>query len=291
MKKTKTDFIIGDKWIFYKIFCGPNDAEYILCESIQPVINQLFEQKIIRKWFYIRYNVPSNHLRIRFELTSQDKIGELISIIYKTLSPFYKTDLIGDIEISTYKREIQRYVNGTIKIAEKIFYYDSEIILHFLSSQYQIDQNKKNRWLYGLKIIDYYLECFKISIDQKVVLMETWKDNFAYEFGMNTIMKKQLEKKYRIFQSDIDKYLNASILFHDNSNSNREKLANNIHELRAKTKNLSYTELTTMIQSYIHMSLNRLFSSNNRKYELVCYYFLFRSYRSQIAMQKHHKQK
>lgn len=45
--------------------------------------------------------------------------------------------------------------------------------------------------------------------------------------------------------------------------------------------------MESLLSSYTHMSLNRLFISKNRIYELVLYDFLRRYYTSEIAKRKY----
>ena len=63
-----------------------------------------------------------------------------------------------------------------------------------------------------------------------------------------------------------------------------------IDELNLKLKKTNKSvSVETLLSSYIHMSLNRLFISKNRIYELVLYDFLRRYYTSEIARNKYVK--
>lgn len=42
-------------------------------------------------------------------------------------------------------------------------------------------------------------------------------------------------------------------------------------------------KMEELLKSYLHMMLNRLFRSKNRKYELLIYDFMFRYYKAEIA--------
>jgi hypothetical protein len=46
------------------------------------------------------------------------------------------------------------------------------------------------------------------------------------------------------------------------------------------------TGLDSIVSSYIHMFVNRTFPSNQRKHELVLYYYLYKFYNSQVAISK-----
>ena len=49
----KRKFIIGDEWIYFKIYTGLKTADKILIETISPLVQHLFENKRIDKFFFI----------------------------------------------------------------------------------------------------------------------------------------------------------------------------------------------------------------------------------------------
>ena len=71
MKKT---FVVGDKWLYYKIYCGVTTADTILLKVIKPLTEELLALKKIKKWFFIRYSDPKPHLRFRVELINIQKV-------------------------------------------------------------------------------------------------------------------------------------------------------------------------------------------------------------------------
>ncbi|MEF9476554.1 thiopeptide-type bacteriocin biosynthesis protein [Chryseobacterium sp. 1B4] len=61
--------IPGGNWIYYKLYMGTKSADEILEDKIKPLADQLIEENVIDQWFFIRYNDPKYHLRIRFKCT------------------------------------------------------------------------------------------------------------------------------------------------------------------------------------------------------------------------------
>ena len=53
-----------------------------------------------------------------------------------------------------------------------------------------------------------------------------------------------------------------------------------------KEEGLLELSLDDLMSSYIHMLLNRLFRNNQRTHELVVYDFMWRWYRTQVAIAK-----
>jgi len=49
-------FLLGDAWLYYKIYCGARTADMLLTDMIAPLVAELKKQELIEKWFFIRYN-------------------------------------------------------------------------------------------------------------------------------------------------------------------------------------------------------------------------------------------
>ena len=74
----KRTYILGDEWLYYKLYCGARTSDVILTETIKPVTEYLLNQGLIDSWFFIRYGDPDFHIRIRFHLVDLAKIGDVI---------------------------------------------------------------------------------------------------------------------------------------------------------------------------------------------------------------------
>ena len=177
-KLVKRSFIIGDEWVYYKFYCGSRTADQLLTETIGPVADFLIDSLIIDKWFFIRYNDPDQHLRVRFHLRSNDKINFLIRKVKEGVDEFFEDKLVWKVQIDTYERELERYGDETIELAENIFFYDSILVINLLK-QIEIDNSSKFRWLISLKATDEFLNDFHYDLERKKQLMFTLKEDFA----------------------------------------------------------------------------------------------------------------
>jgi thiopeptide-type bacteriocin biosynthesis protein len=288
-KKMQRNFIIGDNWLYFKIYTGTRTADTILIEIIKPIANFLLEENIISKWFFLRYGDPKHHLRIRFYCDNIDNIGIVIGKFLPHLKELTGQDLIWKIQIDTYQREIERYGENTIEISESIFFLDSILIVNAL--EIIGGEDEEFRWLFALKDIDNLLNNFKYSIDDKIILLEHLKIGLGSEFGMNKHLNKQIDFKYRNYRGKIEEiialkhnenleYLRINGIIED-FNDKLSPLASAI--LQHRDSNLLMVNLNSLLSSYIHMSMVRLFKSKNRMHEMIVYDFLFRYYKSNKA--------
>ena len=87
----KKNFILGDKWLYYKLFTGEKTADIVLIKLIKPLVDDLLKRNVISKWFYIRYTSPKHHLRIRFELSKKDFLSTVINSLNDKLNYYFRT--------------------------------------------------------------------------------------------------------------------------------------------------------------------------------------------------------
>ncbi|WP_340065516.1 thiopeptide-type bacteriocin biosynthesis protein [Ascidiimonas aurantiaca] len=292
-KKTQRNFILGDEWLYYKIYTGPKTSDLVLTEIIKPSAEKLLEENIITQWFFIRYADPKHHIRVRFKYAKPEGVGVIINNLYPYLKQFVEEDLIWKLQIDTYQRELERYGDNTIDLGEELFFYDSKMITDFLSL-IEGDEGEELRWLFGLRSIDNLLDSFEYTDDAKLTLLDRLKTGFGNEFGMSRPLKKQLDDKFRkereqiehfmVFTREENEEFSPIIDVLDEKTQNTATVAQKI--LQHQEKETLKVELDSLMGSYIHMLMNRLFKSNNRLHEMVCYDFLYRYYRSMIARKK-----
>lgn len=296
--KVQRSFIIGDSWLYYKLYTGPKTADLILTEIINPLAEKLLENNFIDQWFFIRYADPKHHIRVRFHYNNPAHVSEIVNTFHTPFKEYIEEDLLWKVQLDTYQRELERYGTRTMELSEELFFHDSKMIVDFISL-IEGDEGEEIRWLFGIRALENLLNSFQYTDEEKLHLMNTLKTNFGNEFGMSRPLKKQLDAKYRASRGKISDFMvftrednpdYAPILdILDAKTLTTEKTAQGI--LSHKENDSLEMELDNLMSSYIHMLMNRLFKSNNRLHEMVCYDFLHRYYTSEWAKKKYQKQK
>jgi thiopeptide-type bacteriocin biosynthesis protein len=293
--KSKQYFLLGSEWLYYKIYSGVKTADYILTEKLKPIAEYLIEKGYIDKWFFIRYNDPDNHIRFRLHLKDKSHYGTIISIIHTELDSLIEEGIIYEILTDTYIREIKRYGDNSIELAEDLFYHDSVSCVNSLALLNSEDKDTV-RWHIALRATDELLNDFGLSIEEKYNLMEILSKQFFEEHGGNKELKILLGDKFRQHRSVIEKLLNRSIdqdrppemgqlieVIHELSNNQRTTVQK-IRDLYESGE--LQVDFNNLLSSLIHMKLNRAFMSQQRKNEFVIYDLLTRYYKSTIAKVK-----
>jgi len=280
------------KWIYFKIFCGVKTTDTILIDNLKPFIDDLIQKVLIDKWFFIRYSDPEPHIRFRIHLINIKIYKEIVGKIEILLSDLIESDIVLKIEQDNYEEELDRYGENTMGLAETLFFNDSKYCMNVLS--YLQSNSTVVRWHYALLTVDTYLNDFDYSIEQKVDFMKDLSMSFFNEHGANKTLRVQLDQKYRIHKADIEKLFNHSIHIDDDfkfiSNLIRERSIENkliYFELKKiESNNQIQVSIDSLLASYIHMALNRIFISKRRVNEMVIYDLLYRYYKSLISRSK-----
>jgi thiopeptide-type bacteriocin biosynthesis protein len=287
-------FITGSEWLYVKIYCGINSAEKILKQFIKPLVKDLIAENKITQWFFIRYADPENHIRIRFHHPKDCAFWKMVlERLYTSTKKYLDDAVVPTIQTDTYNREIERYGINTIELSEHIFYLDSEAVLNCIDLL-DGEEAEKYRWLLSARGVDMLLDDFNYSLESKSALLKKLQQHYAAEFGNNKSTGSLLNDKYRANMQLLWSFLTAK---NDEENEIKEAVkiftsrSTQIRKVVKKIENLQLADSTTfsfdeLLPSYIHMFLNRMFLSEQRKYELVIYHFLSKYYDSQIAVQK-----
>ncbi len=279
------------QWVYYNIYSGVRFLDKFLVNELYHFVINGLKQSKFEKFFFIRYKDDNPHLRVRFYNSSSEKQVELMRSFNKLAQPYVKAGLIHDFGISTYVREANRYNPNLIQEAETLFYFDSISTLKFLKTNND-SSSDDNRIQYTLISIDSLLNDFGFTLDEKVSLLELLSRNFIDEFGGEKLMKRNLDKKYRDYEKNVTRVLGNNDIKYGYLDSVIKILNERSKKIKPAVGNiLTNTNLNSdlyyLLQSYIHMIVNRVFITHPRKYELIIYYFLYKYYSSVLARKKY----
>lgn len=276
----KRDFCLGSEWLYYKIYTGVKTADIVLLEKLYPVIFDLKEEKIIDKWFFIRYKDPSDHIRIRFNCKIPGAVSGVIAKIYPVLNKLLEQNIVWKIQTDTYQREIERYGENTMIDSESLFWYDSEMIIHYLAIKSTFVK-KEMQLFFSFTVIDAFLNLFALTNTDKLVLMEELQSSFKKEFDVEKFLKKEMDRQYRELSQEMHCFLSGSAI------SDYPELFSIIktkhgksNELVDSIKNKLEIPLSDFLMSHIHMMINRQYTSKQRMYELLIYHHLHKYYKT-----------
>lgn len=292
--RKKRKFLPNSEWLTLKVYCGPKVAENLLQGDIHNFMVDKLSENLFQKFFFIRYYDEFNHIRLRFHNVDSLKQSKLQQTFIELLEPHVESGIIHKIIIDTYSRELERYHEDLMDFVEELFFYDSKSVLGFISLLDDSADSEFYRLVYAMRSIDQLFEDFSLDLEKKHELITRMYKAFFYEHGGAPTLQKTLNAKYNGLKKKLFTHMNGKLdieneieeigdLLTIRSMENSES-CNNIKEYLFKKYGIE--GIYQSLPSYVHMSMNRLFISNQRKYELVVYLFLERYYTSIIAIKK-----
>jgi thiopeptide-type bacteriocin biosynthesis protein len=189
-------FSVGSEWLYAKIYCGAKTGEKLLCSVLKPFADTLVSEKIIDKFFFLRFHDTSHHIRIRFHNSiKKDFWKELILRLENILQPSFENRTVHNLQFETYRREVERYGADTMNLSEDVFCHHSVAVLNFISLL-EGDEGEQYRWQIGLKAIDLMLDHFNYTLEQKRNLIRSLDANFSEEFKIGSIERKKISERF-----------------------------------------------------------------------------------------------
>ena len=270
---------LGSEWVYFKIYSGYKIADVILLEYLKEKIELLESKKYIKKWFFIRYNDPDDHIRIRFNCKTIDNVSEVINKLYPIIDELIESDVIWKLQTDTYQREIERYGESTMMESESIFYYDSKMILDYVALKPYFEKDE-TQLLFSFLAIDSFLNSFSLDISDKLLMLDNLQESFKKEFNVDKQLKKEFDKNYRELSLEIESFLTNKV------NDGYAEIFDTIYEKQNKVDLLVSNikcniqiPLNSFLISHIHMMVNRQYPSKQRTYECLIYDHLYRYYK------------
>ncbi|WP_160714997.1 lantibiotic dehydratase [Chitinophaga solisilvae] len=288
----------GSDWLYVKIYAGNKTLDTLLVSIIRPFADKALQDNAISKWFFIRYNDPEGHLRIRFHAAGNRQAWlELLPALNNAIAPLIQDNRVAKMTADTYIREIERYGADTITESETLFFADSVAVSSFLD-MIEGDEGEQLRWQLALYSVDRLLQDFSCSLAEKKDIINATREAFTQEFSNHdkrnaSRLERSLNDKYRKHYPQIKEVLSDALpeemadmydCFRQRSNT-ITAIANAIKEQLAAAGN-PQAALKKLLISYIHMNMNRLFLARQRAHELVIYHYLNKYYQSLIAREK-----
>lgn len=280
----------ASSWLYLKLYTGTATADGVLREVIAPLASRAMESGAAQRWFFLRYNDPQNHLRVRFG-GEPARLRAVVDWLPEFLDPLLRDGRISKWQLDTYEREVERYGGPeAMEISEEIFHADSEAVLAALD-ELEGDRGADWRWRLALVGCDRLLADFGFDLARRRDLMARLRRGFGDEFSVGAELTQQLAQRLRETGDELYALLTAGISpEHPMAGSlaaldrRSAALAPLVAQLRAlESEGRLTAPIDALVTSYLHMFVNRLIRSDARAHELVLYDLLHRLTVSRLA--------
>lgn len=265
-------FTPGSEWLYFKLYCSTHISDELMQSVISPFLEEGLNNKLFESAFFIHYIDPNYHIRLRIHLNDGNQFINIVQKMNSLLHNYLDDQRVWKIQLDTYVREIERYGPDFIEDTERAFFYDSLLVLKLLHKSPVEDDT---RLFLAIKNIDYWLTFFDLPTIEKLAFCKNMENAFLSEFSRE--FKEHIKLQYRLFKEELYLFMKS-----DRSNKDFDTRQQQLQNLKLDRNRLS---------SYIHMSLNRWFPSEQRALEFMAYSFSTKYYSKLIHSEENEHKK
>lgn len=257
----------GGDWLYVSIYLGKSKVENFLIHHLFGAL-----KKMALPWFYVRYQDPLNHLRVRIEVKERDLWNKVLLEFEKILQFWMERGFVKKFEICSYEREVERYGGSDlIETVEKLFCADT---LSTLSLLYNISMQRISVPLIARQTISIicFLKGFEFNDSQIICLLE------------KNIKNRKNLAGYREHKTFLLSYFQETtppspvhVLFQESYNLSRQAK----HAFLEKSAHLNRIHMFEIVDSLLHMHCNRLNGDNQDEATSRCF-----AYQTLIELEK-----
>ena len=279
-----SNFSVGSQWLSVKFYSSAVGLESLLVELIFPLCTELQNDGTIHKWFYLRYQDPDQHIRLRLNGVKEDFWPAALQNIQWRLQGLLNSGVVFRMQIDDYQREVQRYAGLGMETAESIFYHDSIAAAQLLTLWHSNEGSESSRWLAALLGADLLMDDLGLTLYEKLDMAKAHYLQLLELFGDDKTLLITLNDKYRKQSQQILSFMNLKnhsenepviLIFENRSLAVRSLVSGN-------GQTASLAERAGAMASVIHMFLNRILLSRPLEQELVVQYYLYKFYKSSV---------
>lgn len=256
----------GKDWLCYEIYCHSDRSNFVLSERISGFIAA--HSGAFHTWFFIRYNDPSPHLRLRIQLKDQQTGYIYMTMLMELFASDLRDGLIKDVQMKTYYRELMRYGAAQMKLTEMHFSKDSAYAIELLRD------DPDDFFIYAncIELMKGALGILQLETRGTLGFVRKVQRAFEQEHHLKTEDFKMVNREWSNFKAQL-----------------QEMEARSPLPLMELQQSFLDTLMATPLEqrpslycSLFHMHINRLFSDHQRAHELIIYSFLYKQLQMEL---------
>jgi thiopeptide-type bacteriocin biosynthesis protein len=178
----------GSKWTYLDIYLNKSQVDSFLGDYLQKFI-----RKMKGKWFFVQYQDPDFHIRLRGYGPEGKKFIQFAETMFKK-------KICTHYSLSTYRREVERY--GGLKgceVFESLSMQDSLASLKFSEIVQKSQRRKLELWIFAALVsTEYYLKSFKETSESWISSGPTALKNGSAQRILTSYKKSMLSKNQQL---------------------------------------------------------------------------------------------
>jgi thiopeptide-type bacteriocin biosynthesis protein len=279
----------GSEWLFVKVYTGAAEADRVLTEAVAPLVADAYSCGLIDRWFFMRFADPDYHLRLRFRGDARALHGDLLVRLSMALDPALTAGAVSRVQLDTYQPEVERYGgDGGLDLSEQVFQADSDAVLALLG-ELDGDSGADARWQLALRGLEEMVEDFGFEGAEKREIIARRRRDYGIEFNVdNSPLRHALGDRFRHYRRvleelskrdrDATSELAPGFAIWRRRSATLRPIADALRAVEHEGR--LDVPVATLVDSYLHMFVNRLARAHARTHELVMFDFLDRQLES-----------
>ena len=265
-------------WIYFKIYCHSLSMDAIIAESIIPAVKKAVNDGLIYEWFWLRYQDPEPHIRLRV-MPSKNMYGASFELINRLLNKLYQMKLVNRFHTDQYKRELERYSPELILQVEKIFFASSLLVTSFLKQKLKYNWSDQRVLTEAVVSVRMILKSLQYTKEDKLEFCTKLFEQFYTEFNKPKGLKPIVEKVNKLITDNV-----TTLIQDSRGRQSYALLDKNLAALalQHRLKRVKSVSLESLAADIIHMHLNRIFTTNQRYFEMITYYLAKRNLQTEL---------
>lgn len=255
---TERIYFPGSEWLYVKLYV-PYHRENELLESLGCFCQDVEHQRMIRQSFFIRYKDTEHHIRLRFKGEPAVLMSQLLPQLHLWLQQRQEEGLVHKVTIDSYDPEIERYGGlEVMELAEQVFATDSKCVYEWLQLLRSRELDLSPTMLGVINVL-HILEAFQLSFELQLKYL-----NSITVYNKHTEEFRQSRKTYLQLGNSMNNWASlretesGSILLPLLEERGAAIQAYRKGLIEAQQRSTLVTPIEQIIQSIIHMHMNRL---------------------------------
>ena len=173
----------GSDWLYAKLYSGRTRHDDLLAGPVREFTGEALKNGLAERWFFVRYNDPDPHIRLRFQGEPKRLLSQLLPALTAWGRSLVETGLLRKLALDSYDREIERYggLEG-IQIAEQIFAADSIAVADIVALRIQRVSELSSLDL-AVLTVDDLMSSLGLSADERLRLYQFIRESQERAFG------------------------------------------------------------------------------------------------------------
>lgn len=170
----------SSEWLYAELQMHSELADDLLRNQINAFCHETLKRKLAKDWFFIRYEDPNFHLRLRFNGKDTVLTDKLMPELSRFGAMLLETKLISRFSIETYDREIERYggLEG-LAISEEVFCIDSKVAIKLIPSPTAASA-EFDKIVATALTADMMISCLGVKADDRLQMYKRWTSGLRH---------------------------------------------------------------------------------------------------------------